>query len=87
MARDTEQRQHEQAQAAADEQAEANVAAQEARASEARVYRQQADAHGRVLLDRPLLPHEAAEQDAANREAFAADRAARFGATAPPPAP
>ncbi len=42
------------------------------------VFEQAHDERGRLRLDRPLSGGEAAAQDAAHREAYSADRLARF---------
>jgi hypothetical protein len=42
------------------------------------VFRQEADPHGRVRLDRPLTGEEAAEQDKRNRERYVEQRRRRF---------
>lgn len=47
---------------------------------------EQADERGRMLLDRPFSPAEAAAQDAENRRKFVESRAGRFDpATTPGP--
>jgi len=51
---------------------------QEPQAGEAQSFEQHHDERGRLRLDRPFTPEEAAAQDTAHREAYSVERLSRF---------
>jgi len=50
----------------------------EPQAGEPQTFEQHHDERGRLRMDRPYTPEEAAAQDAARREQYAAERLSRF---------
>jgi len=51
---------------------------QKPQADEPQTFEQHHDERGRLRMDRPLTPEEAAAQDAAHREQYTAERLSRF---------